>query len=283
MKKVLAIMLAAAMIFSMAACGNKKEESNVINPWVTYESLEKLNEKFGCKLTHPAVMGVSDEAFSALETENENIAQYKFSLGGFEYSLRFSPEFEKDISGLYIGNNTAFAGVSGDANISSSDFKAARWTTVDGQYCLSVSDKGNMDANSFNNVATEIKNATIPGLSDAEKQVIYDNLAGEYTDSFSGRAVLDLESVQGAVKGLVSWGSSASENDTWNFTLKLGEDGLFYYTDCLHARHTWDDKGNEKVEEIAKDQSGYFELNEKGTMLWTGAAEEDCRECAFDK
>lgn len=283
MKKVLAIMLAALMIFSMAACGTKKEESGVKNPWVTYESLEQLNEKFGCKLARPGVMGVSDEAYTALETENEIIAQYNFSLGGYDYTLRYSPEFEKDISGLYIGKGTAFEGVSGEATVSSDEFKAARWMTVDGQYVLSVADKGKMDSAAFESAAEEIRSLTIPGLSAAEKQVIYDNLAGEYSDTFSGRAVLDITAIEGGVKALVSWGSSASENDTWEMTLTVGEDELFSYTDGKHIRHTWNEKGEEATEEIAKDQNGYFELNEKGDLLWTGAADEDCKECVFEK
>ena len=116
-----------------------------------------------------------------------------------------------------------------------------------------------------------------------QNQSIYDNLAGEYSDSYSGRAMMDLTSVSGGVKALVSWGSSASEHDAWEFTLKVGEGDTLCYDDGVHSRVTTDLNGKDTTDIIAKNESGFFTLNQKGDLLWNGAADEDCRECVFEK
>jgi len=280
MKKLIAVIMAAAMLLSMAACGAEKKEANVANPWTDAESLDELNEKFGGRLAKPPVMGVSDEHFSYIDNDSSRIAQYNFSLGGYEYTFRFSDNMKDDISGINTGNGTLFEGIVGEANLSTSEVKASRWFTVDGQYVLMVTDNNKMEASQFSDIAEEITVLTVPEEANGD-EISAATYVGSYTDSFSQRAVLDVTYDNGVVTGLVSWGSSASEMETWQMTLEYSGEGILYYSDCTHASHIWNEKGEEKYEALAENEEGYFFVNEDGSLAWSGAPDESCASCVF--
>lgn len=297
MKKILVLLLALAMIFAFCACGEKKEEtknpeqSGIQNPWKDYESLDALNEDFGGRLAKPELMQVSNESFTGLSTDNEKIAQYVFTYDGFEYTLRYSPDFEKDISGLYQGDKTVFADMNLEANIATDKFKASKWLTVDGQYVLSVSDDNKLDSGVFSSIADDIKSVTTP--SDATDELdrsgnpdedMIAPYAGSYTDSFSQRASLDLVPT-GDGNGytvLIAWGSGSYETDTWVMSVNYSAEGMLYYNDGVHQRHNWEATGEDKITTIAENQEGYFYIDGE-KICWIGAPEEDCRECVFEK
>jgi len=310
MKKILAIILACTMLLALCACGAAKDESaeettktaeettdaaeetttenepqpisGVPNPIVDYDSLEALNERYGIKLTHPGVMGVTDEYFSAIESSDYDIAQYGFTVNGMEYLLRCASTSE-DISGVYTGEGTAFSGVEGDSYCYLADCKLARWFNIDGQYCLCVSDGGQMDEETFVSIAEEMMDLTKPGMSTAEMEAFYEAYSGEYADSFSQRAVLTAVSNGDSLSIQVNWGSSAMENTCWTMTAKVYEDGLLSYYDCTKTEIVFAEDGSETDTIIYENGSGFFNPSDNAILQWGGAEEEDCQECIFVK
>ena len=176
-KKFLALLLCLVMVLSLAACGKEAAEpeesgepvEEVIvgpggeNPWVDYTSLDEINNEVGCNLCKPAAMGVSEEHFAVGDMGEYKMAQYNFSIGGYEYCFRCAPSTE-DISGLqYDEVRKAFAETCG-AEVETvtvpDTLKAARWMTIDGQYVLSVMDNGEMDEEAFAGIAQEMYTLT---------------------------------------------------------------------------------------------------------------------------
>ncbi len=112
-----------------------------------------------------------------------------------------------------------------------------------------------------------------------------DALVGEYLDAVSQRAMLDASRDEKADDGLVivvSWANSASETVRWTIHAVLSEKGeRLSYTDGICKTLTYDSDGNE-TSEITDDRlDGYFDVSE-GRLLWTGAADEQCRLCEFE-
>ena len=172
MKKFLAILLCLMMVLSLAACGKKNEAdadqqgevvdeepiSGMPNPWVDYESLEEINNEVGCNLCKPAAMGVSEEHFAVGDMGEYKMAQYQFSIGGYDYNFRCAPTTE-DISGIYdeyVQEAFAEPGGGNVELVESDTYKVARWLTIDGQYVLSVMDNGEMELDTFDGIAQEM-------------------------------------------------------------------------------------------------------------------------------
>lgn len=309
MKKLIALILCLIMAFSLCACSGetnppsddttqntdttKPEEnpetsdapSGIVNPVSERTSLKELNEELGGKLVSPAAMGVSDEAYTITDCKEYKIAEYSFKLNGYDYSLRFSPVMDKDISGLYIKNGTAFENAAAEAiqKCTTDEFKAARWLTIDGQYVLSIMDSGRLDDETFDIVVDDFFTRTAPGMTDGEKEALYASLEGEYSDTISQRAMAKV-SAKGSdgIEVTVSWGSSASESSEWTMTAAIAEDGLFCYKDCTLKTLTTgaDGQTDENVEYT--DGEGFFSVV-NGQLFWNGAAEEQCRDCVFEK
>ena len=289
MKRMLALALAAMMILSLCACGNKQmekpEESESIgmpNPMTEYASLDEINNIVGSKLVHPAVMGVSDEKFFVIDCGDYQLADYRFTVGGVEYMFRSAP-VTQDISGYYVGEGTAFAdGARDGIEYAEADgAQLARWFTMDGQYVLTARDMA--DADTFTLAAEELCTMTVPGMSEAEYETFYADLAGQYYDSYSQRATMTAEA-DGAngVKITVDWSSSASELTEWTMTARLYEDGLLSYYDCAVSNITTAEDGTETVDIVSTDGEGWFTFD-GDKLCWTGAADESCVNCVFEK
>ena len=301
MKKLFSVLLVALMVMSLAACSETEtatstasqtvtstesqssatEENEIvsmINPMTEVESLEVLNEEQGAKLSKPAVMGVTDEKFFTINCGEYTIAQYDFTVNGYEYTYRFSSSFAEDISGIYAGDTTIFANFDGDANASTEEVKAARWFTVDGQYVLVVSDNGEMDALTFDSIAEELKAFTCQESGAVTTADLVAGLVGSYADSFSQRANLTLtQNEDGTAHIEVQWSSSAFEYTYWSMNADF--DGYtLSYTDCKEATV------NDTAETVMyTDAAGFFEVDEAGNLLWTGAEDDDCVDCVFEK
>lgn len=172
MKKFLAMLLCLLMVLSLAACGAKQEEvepeggeepmTGVANPWVDYASLEEINAEVGCNLRRPAAMGVSEEHFAVGDMGDYKMAQYQFTMGGYDYTFRCAPS-TGDISGIWDDVvKAAFAEPCGDKVelVESDTYKAARWMTIDGQYVLSLMDDGEMALETFDVIAREMMDLT---------------------------------------------------------------------------------------------------------------------------
>ena len=179
MKKFLVMLLCLTMVLGLAACGKEvaapeentdteveeevvEEETTggvgLANPWVEYESLEEINNEVGCNLCKPAAMGVSDEHFAVGDMGEYKMAQYQFSIGGYDYNFRCAPTTE-DISGIfdeYVQEALAEPANGNVELVESDTYKVARWMTIDGQYVLSVMDNGEMELDTFDGIAQEM-------------------------------------------------------------------------------------------------------------------------------
>ena len=291
MKRMLALALAAMMVLCLCACGEKPTEEpqpeepgtgGMPNPMVEYDSLDEINDIVGSRLVHPGVMGVSSERFFVTDCGDFQLADYRFTVNGVEYTFRSAP-VTQDISGYYVGEGTAFAdGAHDGIEYAEADgAQLARWFTIDGQYVLSAKDMA--DADTFALVAEELSAMTFPGMSETEYETYYAGLAGQYYDSYSQRAVMTVEA-DGAngVKIAVDWSSSASENTEWTMTARLTEDGLLSYNDCACSNIVTAEDGTETVEIVSTDGEGWFTFD-GDKLCWTGAADENCVNCVFEK
>lgn len=306
MKKLIAAAAALIMVFSLCACssapaapspvspsGSPASPTNITtptpdpaspsnfnlpNPMVECASLDELNEALHGNLKSPGAMGVTEQKYYLI---GDDIAEYDFTMNGVEYSVRFSPMYDTDISGYYINGQNAFTGMPANGIEYAEDgtAKLARWATIDGQYVLSAKEaQGNFEA-----VAQEMSNMTNPGMSESELATYYSILAGEYTDTVSQRATMTAEAVGSeGVRLTVHWSSSASEYTEWVMTARTDADGLLCYYDLKEAVITTDADGKETREEVDAATEGHF-FDDCGKLLWEGAEEEQCRACVFEK
>ena len=130
------------------------------NPVVAVDSLEEINEKLGGALTTPGVAGSEDVSYSIIGDE---LGEYVFKVNGLEYIYRFQNNTTDDISGIYGSNGQAFASKD-DTYYEDSYYKAYRWFTLDGQYCLAVNDNGSMAKDTFMGIAEEFESYTNDNL-----------------------------------------------------------------------------------------------------------------------
>jgi len=318
-KKIIAIVLALLIVLSFAACGNtnagktegkddaknaetdnnatstadaadKTEEkedaaapniSGLANPYQDVASLEELNEAVGSHMYSPGVMGVSDESYTLIKGDNPT-AQYKFSVAGHEYTFRASKETE-DISGCYVDGKTVFSGITDRETIhygKSEGSKLAQWFVEGVQYVLNVKDEDDsFDMESFGYIAEEMASYT---LEDVDLSAYYEALVGDYNDSFSQRAYASVSlNEDGYLDIQVSWGSSAFEVSVWTMTGRYEFGKVIYYDGARNDLVT-DEEGNDTSTTVYEYAGGYFEVKD-GKLLWTGAEEESCRECCFEK
>ena len=243
-----------------------------------YASLAELNEATLSRLVGPGVMGVSDESFIAYDCGDYLLAEYNFTVAGVKYMLRSAPTLE-DISGFYVNGEPAFSGDIADGiNYAEGEdgVQLARWANVDGQYvfaCLSEND-------GFTGIAEEMYAVNSPSATGG---VDFATLPGEYQDSVSQRASMTVEdNGDETVHMLVSWANSAFETMQWEMNASLGEDGLLYYTDGSSSLVSTAEDGTQEVKVLSVNTEGFFSIAD-GVLYWNGAADESCRECAFEK
>jgi len=108
------------------------------------------------------------------------------------------------------------------------------------------------------------------------------DFVGTYSDSFSERAVCELSMNEDneSLHMLVSWGSSANEHTSWVMDVKY-VGGLLEYSNCECGTTIYDDAtGKDSYEAAYTNAEGYFTIN-NGSLCWTGAYDEYCRDCVF--
>lgn len=284
MKKIIAIILCLSMIICFAACGKEEEPIGLPNPMTNYDSLEEINKILGCKLTAPGVMGVTDEAYSIINGEPQ-VADYKFTINDDECDFRFSPDYNFDISGIYGKDGTVFNGTTaGELQYANSeDYKVARWANIDGQYTFALKNDGSMEQETFEGIVEELIMLVMPGMNASEAQGVYDELAGEYFDTYSERAVAEIKACDGYVEIEIAWGNSAEDVRQWTMTAKLGEDGTLDYTDAKVVDAHFDADGNCTETVVAENETGFFTYAKDTGLAWVGAADEQCQACVFEK
>lgn len=308
MKKYLNMTMILGVCLAMTACGSKQpaastvesiqtEETeqiaNMANPMTEYTSLDALNAVSGTKLVKPGVMGITDEHFYLIECGEYSIAEYSYDLNGIHYVLRGAPVTE-DISGVYLRGKAAFDSSSdGQEFIYEDDMKLARWFNTEGQYVFMAQDDGKLDEKTFTSMAGEIKTLTNQFTNDGGHDetegesvaFVYDvsSLVGNYEDSTSQRAHLEAVATEdGALDITVYWGNSASETSEWHMTAWLTADGRLEYDNCENLIVTNEESGDSSTELIYDGGSGYFTV-ENNTLHWNGAADDNCKDCVFEK
>ncbi len=275
MKKVLSLLVTLVLV--LAAITASADGFGMVNPWTEFDSLEELNEAAGTNLSLPGVMGVEAKANRFLNGEDYSVAELIFDVNGIEYTLRGAGT-TVDISGVCMADGkTAFEGSEFEpfAIAQNDDMKLARWLNIDGQYVLIAADNGILEAETFEGIAQEMMMLT-------NSFELMEIAEGTYYDSVSRRAsavVTKTETGDYAIE--IHWADSAFEDNVWEMTAKKMEDGLLVYDDCVckHVVTKEDGSFTEAYANLIPD--GYFAVAED-KLLWTGAADEGCRDCVFE-
>lgn len=278
MKKLLTILLVFVVCITLTACNSKEEVKpeniGMPNPVVEYNSLAEIIDITGVNLIRPGVMGIANERFSIIDDE---IAQYDFELNGNSWTIRGAKNVVDDISGIHDEHNIFISGQ--DHTLYTNDFYLERFFDGDTQYSIVVKNPITKDGEevvseeTFMNCCMEIESIL--------KQHSDDPLVGEYADITSKRAMLIVERTGDIYHLYVEWASSANEVTIWMMEAKHEEDKLTYAGEII-SHYTYDADGNETKEETASNNLGYFEICD-GQLHWTGAGQEECRNCIFEK
>lgn len=295
MKKYLTVLLALAMCVCLSACGGGEKEEpeapaemtaeetveeipaelpeqpvGMPNPIVEYGSLAEINEKIGVNLMKPPVMGVTNERFSIISDE---VAQYDCELNGREWTFRAGYVTDMDISGIYDENNEFCPGQ--DFTLYTNDYYMERFFDGDRQYTIVLKEPGDMGEDVFMDCCME--------LESIQKMHLDDPLVGDYQDSVSQRAYGCVERRGDTYALSFNWPDSVDSVTCWTiFDAVLEGDRLTYRGEEI-GHYVYDAQGEEISGEVtAANNVGWFEIKD-GTLCWTGAAQEQCRACVFEK
>lgn len=247
-----------------------------------YSSLEEINEKAGTSLCRPRSADVSRETYGVIDLGDHDIAQYCFTLMGSEWCFRSSTTALEDISGVYIGAESAFTSGAQDelACVFTREMKLARWFNSQGQFTLSVTDGGVMDREAFRVFAQELADSTDPAMTDLEKAAYYRGLCGEYFDAASGRAMAEAAYENGALHITVYWADSAFTCMVWDMTVRAEGESALVYSDMTYTLEEIGEDGDTVRTLLSENGEGWFTEYE-GALYWDGAADENCAECVF--
>lgn len=281
MKRLLIVLFTLTMCLSLVACSSKEEVKTdepigMANPVVEYNSLEEINKKIDVNLMEPPVMGVGNERFTII---NNTIAQYTCEINGLEWIFRAAHITDEDISGMYNEHNEFTPNQ--DFTLYVNEFYLNRFFDGDKQYTIVVMNPISEDGEillgeeTFGNCCLE--------LLLVQKAHMDDPLVGDYQDRISGRATGVIERIGETYNIGVNWSNSASDCYSWSmFGATLDGDKLTYEGEEI-GHYTYDEEGNVITsEETASNNVGYFEIKD-GVLYWTGAAQENCRSCEFEK
>lgn len=284
MKKILIALIAVGMCLTLAACASTTKEvkentnANLPNPMVEFKSLEEINDKIGCGLVKPPVMGVSEEKFFVI---SDTLADYHFTLNGYDYNFRASKDLSNDISGVHVTGGTMFKGeADGTEYYSESPYKGFRFVVDNTQYTLVVQDGGELDNETFVNITNEIYDLVCQELSCAEVNA----LIGEYQDSTSQRAMAKVSVIDKDRLFInITWSNSAKSYEEWIIDAKY-EDGKLNYGmgEIDHLAIDTLEDGTSDVKQANDAIPGYFEVID-GKICWTGSGIESTAECVFEK
>lgn len=151
----------------------QQDGAGMANPMVEQESLDKVNELSGGNMMHPAVMGVTNEAFYTIDMGDYVIGEYDFDVNGRPFTFRTATT-QQDISGLHMDGKTAFEDFDeNDAVVYTSEWYAARWFVGDQQYvlnCVNGAGLDPMDEEAFSSIADEMESMTKPQPAEGEAQ-----------------------------------------------------------------------------------------------------------------
>lgn len=281
MKKLLNLLFALLMCLSLVACNTKEEVKDdepigMANPVVEYASLEEINEKIDVNLLKPAVMGVSNERFSII---NNTIAQYECDINGLQWIFRAAHITDEDISGIYNEYNVFEPNQ--DSGLYVNEFYLDRFFDGDKQYTIVVKDPITaqgylvLDEGVFSDCCMELKLI--------QKAHMDDPLVGDYQDTVGQRAIAYVERFGDTYNISVNWSDSNDVFNCWTMFDAVKDGDKLTYQGEQFGQYTYDAEGNvTSSNETASNNVGYFEIKD-GMLYWTGAAQEQCRTCVFEK
>jgi len=96
MKKAVIILFTCLLL---TGCAQPEPSTQLANPMQEKSSLEEINAAAGTAIQRPLAFELSNEQYFLINTESP-VADYRFSIGGNNYTFRASKSVE-DISGVY--------------------------------------------------------------------------------------------------------------------------------------------------------------------------------------
>lgn len=287
MKKITALLLALAMVFCFAACGNNgaddsDADAGMPNPMVAIDSLEALNEVFGCAMITPTVAEITDEEFYSIDGDPQ-LAQYNFKANGYDCTLRFAVAgMDTDISGYYKEDGTTVFQNS-DSDVSSyenDEAKLIRWFTIDGQYVFCMVDNGEVEYADFDAIVKEFQSVKPVNWNSDGAFEDYKALEGYYQDETSQRAMASFSISGDHGKVYIMWGNGAEETYEWVMDVVLDENGNLVYDKEARNVYKADENGSSTEENLEYGGAGTIEVKD-GKLYCTNAADETLRDCVF--
>lgn len=258
MKKSLIIILMIMLILCFTGC--KKEENSfdgiyekeaedlLSDDAVVYYSLDEINEKIGCNIVEPGIMGRSMETYSIV---GDTIAQYKCVLAGCEFTIRASKS-QDDISGIKINDEVPFVG---DDYAEDATTKAFRFFIDDMQYVIVTVDNGDLDKDTFMIVCNEVKDLCSNNSS---------SFAGTYVDSMSQRASATvLENEDSTYTITIEYPNSSSDSIVWDINASLNDNELSINS-CSQSTVSYNEAGEAVTDNVTEVALKPFILSENG-------------------
>lgn len=285
MKRILALLAAAMLLASCAACTKQPNNGNggdgdVINPMVAYNTIEEINGVCGTRLFEPALLSVSDTKYFVI---GGDLADYRFTWDGIAFTCRASKRTE-DISGIWAGGETVFANdeLSERPSVYEGDgFVTMRWLAEGVQYVMTA-EAADVTYERVRDVLNVLAAATIPNGTD------YVLLEGNYAAGDDDDAAMYVGTLGSSVYVMINRLLSPTETVNWSMTARFDSAGHLVYEDGVKrtGRIGGDNVYTETV--VSEHERGWFTLErgddallKEAVLRWEGAPDGECRGLAF--
>ncbi len=287
MKRLLAVLLAAVLLASLAACTKQPNSGNggdadMINPMVEYDTLDEINGVCGTALSLSALPGVTEPRYYVI---GGDLADLRFDSDGIAFSFRGTKGTE-DVSGIWVEGGTVFANeaLSERPSVYEGDgFVTMRWLADGIQYVLTAQSDG-VTYERVRGVMNRLAAGTIPHGSE------YVLLEGNYADPDDPDIAVYIGTLGDSVYVFVNRMDTATAMTNWTMTARFDRAGKLVYEDCRCLTGSVDANGVYSETTVSENGRGWFTLERSADALlsgavlrWDGAADETCRACVFER
>ena len=249
---------------------NSENTIGMANPIKQYSTLDDINEITKCHITIPSTLPINNVLYSTI---TDDTAQVQFEYLNHKWTVRGSHDTSIDLSGIYTDENVFEEGQ--DSTVYLNDFYIERMFTEGQQYTIVMDKPDTNDQELFSTVVWDIMKATKNACDP-------NGLAGNYADSVSQRATMEISKFDNQYEIIVQWGNDATSFKEWVMSGTFEKDKLTYKGESI-ATYVTDSNGDVNViDQTESNNVGQFEIKE-GRLYWTGAAEEMCKTCIFEK
>ena len=107
MKKLLSILLALTLVFSLAACGGNPNEKNIVGVWHVVDEETETDYGLGIEFTKDGLVryGLTEDVFTALADGDDEAAEDAMKaldvLVKMEYKIKSDTEMEVTVSAMF--------------------------------------------------------------------------------------------------------------------------------------------------------------------------------------